>query len=357
VVEVAKELEPIVQIALAANPQASTLYELAMALWEAGQSQDSNVVLLHLVKQFPQAPIAIEARIRLARSASDSKDWNTAIAYCTESLEAGCPTEISQHARLIRGQAYFELGSLEQAKGDLELALENELADVELQVSIRFYLAESLYRLEDWAEADRHWLWLLEKAAASKSDAVAESAGWVPIVLLRKAELLAQRKEWEEAKKIVLRIRNDFPKCKHRAEVDYLLARCLISNAEFDAARQALQGLSEEQVFVPTELRARALWMTGETYLMQRQFAQARAAYEAVLLVPDQNYWHSASLLQIGLCCESLLDSQAARVAYERLESQYGDSPFAASARERKNLLPTPSIATQSEQNPLGTKR
>ena len=165
-------------------------------------------------------------------------------------------------------------------------------------------------------------------------------------------------KDWKQAEEIVLRIRNDFPKCNRACEVDYLLARCLVSKADFDAARQILNSITQRENSTPDELVARGYWMTGETYLMQRKYSDALDAYREVLKIPNQEYWISACLLQIAQCCEATQDTQGAKDACETIVNQFSDSPFVPAARERLGRLPSISIANQqAKEQPLGTMR
>ena len=53
---IAIDLEPAVQLALAGNPSAAVLYELAIALLETGNSASSDGIQLQIVQRFPQFP-------------------------------------------------------------------------------------------------------------------------------------------------------------------------------------------------------------------------------------------------------------------------------------------------------------
>lgn len=357
-IDVVQRLEPFVQLALAGSPQASTLYELAMALIESGERSNSDQLLVHLVHRFPNSSVSIEARVRLARNSHDDRDWKQALLYSKQAMEMGCPKELSPYALWIHGRASMELGDLDQAKRDLESALAHAQIDLQLQVTVRFQLAETLYQLQRWTDADQHWQWLAQFAESAPKDASKSSMpDWFPVVLLRTAELLALKKEWGEAEKIVLRIRNDFPKCNRACEVDYLLARCMVSKADFDAARGVLSGLTNPIASSPSELLARAHWMVGETYMMQRKYTDASEAYRHVLGVAEQPYWHSAALLQLGQCCEATQDGSAAEIAYNTLIRDFSDSPFAQTAKERLRQLTTVSNANQAATNLSGAKR
>ena len=354
-IDTAESLEPIIRLAIAGNPQASVLYELAMALLDAGDNSNSNEILVQLVHRFPQTPVSIEARVRLARNAMDASLWQESLHWSEQAIQMGCSEPLQPHAEMLRGRAKMGLGDLDGARTDFELALKHESASLDLKVSVHFQLAETLYQLERWPEAETHWKWLTQFAQSkAESDSPPD---WLPVILLRTAELLALKKEWDQAEEIVLRIRNDFPKCNRSCEVDYLLARCLISKADFDAARKVLSTLTRSIDNTPAELVARAHWMAGETYLLQRKYEEARSAYQQVLKIPKQNHWHSAALLQIGQCCEATQDTQGARSAYSQIANEFGESPFASLAKQRLSLLPSSSLATQPNQSSPGTKR
>ncbi len=355
IANVATDLEPAVQLALAGNPSAAVLYELAIALLETGNSASSDGILLEIVHRFPQSPFSVEARVRLARTAVQRGEWANAIPFAEQAIAQGCPSELIRHARLALGQAQLELGNPQEALATLELISIEEPIEIEMQMSVRFHLAESLYQLERWPEAEKHWKWLLDASAQAIAQGNDRPA-WIATILLRKAELLALNRQWQQAEDIVLGIRKDFPECIRRSEVDYLLARCLVSRAQFDDARATLELVSKRTATSP-ELTARANWMAGETFLMQRRYEEAQVEYKKVLQVPGQKYWHSAALLQIGQCCEAVQDSPSAREAYSQLIDQFSDSPFVSLARERLLLLPSSTIAKQTEQDSSGTKR
>ncbi len=353
--DVVQAFDPVIRIALASNPPAATLYELAMALIEAGEKSTSNEILLRLVQRFPESPVSIEARVRLARNAAENKRWKEVVEWSEQAIAMGCTQELQPYACMLRGQANLEMGAFDLAKADFEAALASPTSDLQLEISIRFQLAETLYQMQRWPEAEAYWKWLVQKAESSSDSA--RKPDWYSVVLLRSAELLALRKEWGQAEQMVLRIRNDFPKCNRACEVDYLLARCLVSKADFDAARQVLTSITQRTNSTPDELVARGYWMMGETYLMQRKYSDASVAYREALKIPNQAYWSSASLLQIAQCCEAMQDTQGAKEAYQAIINQFDHSPFVLTAKERLSALPSVSIANQQVNDPLGTKR
>jgi TolA-binding protein len=355
-INIAEELQPAIQIALAGSPQATVIYELAMALIDAGEHAKANQIMFELVHRFPSTPLSIEARVRLARHAADQGQWPEAIELAQQAIQLGCNQDLLPHARLILGQSQLESNRPQDAILTLELASKDANIDFEMQVSVRFHLAEALYQMERWTDADVHWKWLLD--VANKTSHPSErKPDWLATILLRKAEMLALRKDWGQAEEIVLGIRSDFPECNRRCEVDYLLARCQVSKANFDGARETLAQIAQRLEAKPSELLARANWMAGETFLMQRRYEEARSFYQQVLKVPQQAYWHSAALLQIGQCAEASQDSKSAHEAYTNIVEHFSDSPFAALAKERLALLPAHALAKQTVPDSPGTKR
>ena len=136
--DVANAFEPVIRLALASNPSAATLYELAMALIDAGDQSNSNEILLRLVHQFPDSPVSIEARVRLARNASEKRKWKESIEWSDQAISMGCPKELQPYAWMLRGQAKLELGAFENAKTDLEAALSSPSGDHQLEISFDF---------------------------------------------------------------------------------------------------------------------------------------------------------------------------------------------------------------------------
>jgi cellulose synthase operon protein C len=332
------------------------MYDLAMTLVELGQTSKGDSVLIQLVHRFPNTPLSVDARIRLARHASEQGAWRDVEKWCSQAMELQCSEQLKPHVLAMRGQAYAQLGKPDPAIADFHTALANPDLGLDLQIAIRFHLSESLYLQEKWREAEPHWQWL-SSIIASQTASKAKSEDWHPIVLLRSAEMLAVKKEWKRAEEIVLSIRNDFPECSKRAEVDYLYARCLVSKADFEAARTALAMLAQSEGS-HAELYARGNWMIGETYLMQRRHAEACLAYQQVLDIPQQPNWHAAALLQIGHCHEATSDLLKARTAYERILNVFPDSPYVSTAQSRLNRIPSQShLQTADAKNATGPKR
>jgi TolA-binding protein len=211
---------------------------------------------------------------------------------------------------------------------------------------------------QQWDDANKHWEVLIKRFP----DSDAHPPKWMARVWLHQAEMQALRQNWVAVETIVSRIQSQFPECDCRDDVDYIRARCFISKARFDDARQLLDRIAREPTHPLPDLAARARWMMGETFLMQRRYAEALQAYEGALGTGSSLYWQSAARMQIGQCHELLRDGSAARDAYQSLLDKDADGAFSTMAQQRlASLEPTVAPTLQSNrtsnESPVGNKR
>lgn len=384
-------LQPAVDLALQQQTDTSLIYDLALALdpgnlqlnnhIERGRSEPTNLLWNEIIAREPISPRAIEARVRLAKTLIAEHQWETSKTLLDDAISLGLPSNLICHARFLRGQANAGLGFFEDARSDFQEALADIQGFEGLELAIRFDLAEVLVRLQAWDQAIPHWDFLNAKGleiggpnhlagreGSNHSEDIATDElattpnmptkplpAWMATVWLRQAELQALRRDWQAAEKIVYQIREQFPECNRRDEVDYLLARCMVSKAKFDDARQLLKAIASGDRSSSPELIARSWWMVGETYLMQRRFSDALNAYEQVYGTEASEYWHSAARMQTGQCYELLRDPESARTAYQQVLERDPEGAFGVQARERISLLPK-SIQASTAQSPATQK-
>lgn len=348
-IDVARAVEPLVALATTGNVGAQTTYDLALALLEFGLADKSDELFLNLSSRPASTPFVLEARIRVARNAALKSDWNQVKSLTQEMSQSDTPSPWTAFAQYFYGKALMKTDEMEKGVGLLNLALRAPELSVDLETSIRLDLSEALYQSEKWEQATAHLVWLANTASQSKS-----KPDWLPRVLLRQAEMLANKNLWRESENIVSVIRNDFPTWSAAPEVDYLLARCQIAKAEFDNARQLLTRVLDSANSNPA-IAARAGWMMGETYMMQRRYGDAINTYQQVLAIPNQSYWYAACAVQLGLCAELSQDTSTATEWYQKVTSSFSETPFATTAQQR--LVRIASETQQSQRIGSGTKR
>lgn len=360
----AEALQPAVELALASRPDVLLVYELAMALLEAEQQSTAEALFLEIIHRDPKSPVAVESRLRLAKRTSEAGDWDSTRRHLDEAIGGGCSEAWAAQAYFLRGRANVALKLPESGRDDLVLALRYSEGQVELETAIRFHLAEALVQLQQWPEAQEHWEVLTRRgfeiagfADETQELPPASLPAWMATVWLRQAEMLALNRGWGEAEQIVYRIRRQFPECNRADEVDYLLARCHISKAQFDDARRLLVAIASNPEGRSPELVARAWWMVGETYMMQRNPAEAIASYRRVLDTGASQVWHSAAWMQMGQSFELLHEADAARVAYQNLLDRDATGAFSDQARERLGAIEDTSSSVRTSKEGSGWKQ
>ena len=158
------------------------------------------------------------------------------------------------------------------------------------------------------------------------------------MIPLRRAQVLAQQNQWNDAYAIASKIAADFPDFEQQYEVDYLLGRCLASQADFEAARQAYGRVIRSPAGAKTETAAMAQWMIGETFFHQKNYETALREYSRLEILYAYPTWQAGALLQAGKCHELLGEGKEAADLYQRIVKNYPSTTFAAEAAKRLKL-------------------
>ena len=152
---------------------------------------------------------------------------------------------------------------------------------------------------------------------------------------MRRAQALAQQKQWAEAQAIAARIETEWPDFSEQYEVDYLLGRALAAQADFEGARKSFQKVIRSPTGGKSETAAMAQWMIGETYFHQENYEAALREYLRVEILYPYPRWQAAALLQAGKCQESLGRWKDAAELYGRLIKAYSKTEFTEEAQRR----------------------
>jgi TolA-binding protein len=189
-------------------------------------------------------------------------------------------------------------------------------------------MAEAAYRAGRLEEAQRR----LDEVAAQ---AAGHDPEWLPLVQLRRAQILARQKDWDGALARAVELAERFPDFDRRYEVDYLIGRCLASEGRFSEARRAYERVIQCNRGRDTETAAMAQWMTGETYFHQKDYDEAVRAYARVGILWDYPRWTAAALLQAGKCFETQQKWREAVAHYTELTLKFPDTSFGQEGERR----------------------
>lgn len=165
---------------------------------------------------------------------------------------------------------------------------------------------ECCVHLQRWQKAEE--LTEALQVSAEENLAYPSPPSWVESFLLRKAEVAMVLGKWKVAESDVWKIRTHFPECKVSSQVDYVLARCLVHETKFEEARQLLASILASQPEPSAPLRIKAWWIIAETHLMQRNFPDAKAAYEQVAELGAGSSWAILAQRQMAVCQKAVDD-------------------------------------------------
>ena len=122
--------------------------------------------------------------------------------------------------------------------------------------------------------------------------------------------------------------KNRTPILPARYEVDYLIGRCLASQADFDGARTAYKKVLESDSGGKTETAAMAQWMIGESYFHQENYPAALREYLRVDILFAYPQWQASALLQAGKCHELAFEWKDAIELYSRILKNFPESAW-----------------------------
>lgn len=311
----------------------AVLYESAWVLRGLGRGEESDALFEQLRQAKPRSRLWADAVYRLADRAYATEDFDRADELLHELLAGNPPPHILPHALYLQGQLAVGREDWPRVAAPLKRLID-EFPDSELAPLAQFLLAEAVYQQGDYNTSGERFRQLAEEMRGRQ-------AKWLPMIPLRQAQILAQKKEWHDALEIASQIETDYPDFDQQYEVDYLIGRCQAAQGNFDDARSAYRRATRSETGAKTETAAKAQWMIGETYFHQEDFEAALREYLRVEILYAYPTWQAAALLQAGKCHERLGEWQPAVELYARLLKNFPETEFAQDASERLKTAQT----------------
>lgn len=309
------------------SPRADTsLYQLAWSLVDAGQRENANAVFTRIHGQHPESHYWSDATYRVAERAAKNENFVAAERLLQEVIDRA-DQRVTPNALFLIGQVYIRQGQWAQVELPLR-KLVAETSDDSLRSSGEYWLAESLYRRNQFDRAEQ----LYAKLEGNPSIV---NKTWKDMVTLRLGQTFAVRKEWLSAAGKAKSILQNNPDFQQAFEAEYLLGRCLAALGKFSKARQHYRRVGLSPNGKLSETAAMAQWMIGETFFHQRDFKNAIPAYRRVELLYPFPRWRAAALLQAGKCHEKQQEWPEAITLYSRLLNDYPEKPFSSEAQKR----------------------
>jgi TolA-binding protein len=312
----------------------AVLYNLAWAERSLSDNAAADACFRELKEKHPNSTYWPDAMYRLAERAVQDNRPADARALLVELLAAETPPSIVPHALYLQAQLAINAGDWQDVEVPLA-RLVTEFPESTLKPLAEFWLAEAAYRTDDLATARQRFDALAERDAGKNQT-------WGGMVALRRGQLLAQAKVWDEALAAAQAIAKTWPQFEQQYEVDYLIGRCLAAEAKFDEARAAYKRVIESPSGAKTETAGMAQWMIGESFMHQKQYEPAIREYLRVEILYAYPAWQAAALLQAGKCHESLGQRDQAIELYARLLKNHGNTSYAEEAARRLQTVRQP---------------
>lgn len=164
---------------------------------------------------------------------------------------------------------------------------------------------------------------------------------WWPEVWLLLAETYLKQKQYANVESTLNDFRQRDPQSVLLYRTDLIQGEALENRAFWDEARAAYQKVLDAPSADLTSAEAEAQFRIAETYLKQKNYAEAFKAYYKVVVGPKFPEWQSISLFQAGICDKAQRNWMGAAVSFRQLLDQFPESDSARRAEdELKELEP-----------------
>ncbi len=328
----------------APDERAAVLADWGWTLVDANRVADADRVFTRLLDQYPRAARAAEARLNLAETAFQRKQYDETARLLAAFEGAGSKSKTDPR---IAAPSLYRLARarIEQRKwADAATTLDRLLRDYPegpTRREAKFWRAECAFKLED-AKTAESMLAALTIDPPSASD----PPGFKVAIARRRLECLISLSRWQDALKLADAIlaeatgkpgsvgKGDATAQAGVAEVQYARGRSLQQLARFDEARAAYQSVIDARK-QRGELAAKSQLMRGETFFLQEKFEDAVREFYKVWILYDEPRWQATAMFEAGKARERLGRWAEAAETYERLRADFPKDPSAAEALKR----------------------
>jgi TolA-binding protein len=314
------------------------LYNRAWVLRSIDQLSDADRQFEQLRTEYPQSRYWADAVYRLAERAMQTGEEAQAKKLLAELLGAKPEEEIAAHALYLQAQIAVAASDWSEVGPPLA-RLVDKFPNSSVRLLAEFWQAEGAYQLKNYEPAAQRFAALAQCVQGQSGEKKREA--WMAMIPLRRAQIMVHEKQWPEAQEMAQSVTTDFPGFRQQYEVDYVLARCLASQAKFDEARAVYRQVIRSPQGSKTETAAMSQWMIGESFFHQKKYDLALREYLRLEILYAYPTWQAAALLQAGKCHEALGQWSQATQLYARILKNYPDTTFARDARQRLQTAST----------------
>jgi TolA-binding protein len=292
------------------------------------QEKKAHASYQALVAAFPDLPLATDARFELAELLSDRAQYDQAVALLNEGLDREPPQDLTERIRL-------RIGAIHAAKGNIKGALA-QFDAVALNVKSP-HLGQAHYRAgEAFIDAKQFDQAVKRLSVFQTQGQLQNIPGLSDRAFLRLGHAWANLQNWDESRKALERLVNQFPQSPWADEGRYSLGYAVQQLKQYD---QAINHYSQVVNRTATETAAKAQLQIGICKLEQKKFQEAANALLVVPFTYDYPDVSAAALVEAARAFVELKQTEQAIRLLERVVRDHGQSPWADAARERLKEL------------------
>jgi tetratricopeptide (TPR) repeat protein len=280
-----------------------------------------------IIEEFPNLPLAGDARLELAELYSSRREYGPAIKLLEESLDRDLPTAVTEKIRIRLGTCYAAVKKLKDALNQFD-AVARKTKSPRAGLA-QFQAGECLLAVKDYKQAAQRLAVFRDRKPFQKLAGVTDRA------LLRLGHAYEHLQEWERSRRAYQRLTGRFPRSSWVHEARYGIAFAWQNEKEYD---KAVDWYGRVAAATSTETAARAQFQIGLCRLEQKRHGDATAAF---LLVPFYEYpeWSAAALCEAARTLVKDKKPKQAETLLRRVLKDYAQTKWAEVAEERLGRL------------------
>jgi len=309
------------------------LYEWAGMHADVGDFKKADALFKQLVTEHPDSQMVASARFSLAESdlvagrLAQARDAFLKIAGSKDGDK-----DIQQDA-LFRLIGIASENRQWQQVREHGKALRTRFPDSRHGWETRFQLGQAALQLKDYRTAKSELTAVLEQ----RTNTEIATATWFEETWVLLAEAHFQLKDYDAVTRTVADFQRARPRGKVLYKADEILGRSLVQKPrpDFAGAREAFGRVIASPTGRKTQTAANSHLRMAETFLLQKNFAEAKKQFLAVQILYNYPKIQAAALFQAAGCQEQLKEFGEAVRTLELLIKTYPKSPFASKAKTR----------------------
>jgi len=318
--------------------RARMLYEAAWAyrtlgddsvLWPGSSDQKpppdkTREIYQTLIADFPELPLATEARFELAELLTNQKEPDAAIKLLTEALDKEPPAELADKIRLRLGACYAAKKDAKSALAQFDAVAQNPKSTLTAQAHYR--AGESLLELGDFAKAAARLAVFRDQPPFQNIPGLTDRA------LLRLGHAYEKMKQWDQSRQAHEQSLSRFPQSTWVNDARYGIGWAWQNQKQYD---QAVNIYNQMIASTAAEVAARAQLNIGLCRLEQKKYIESANAFLIVSTTYDYPELTAASLTEAARAYAGLKEHAKAERLLRRVLKDHPKSHWAEVAQER----------------------